>query len=279
MNEKPKEGNKIGALENQDQPSVEKKKPDLSKEELQERQLDDLYAKLGSKRNTLERLDNDQEAMQKIRESLGVPVGEKGVVGDKIFSEVEAIKSEIAEQERGYLDLPENNNQEGVEQSVEEFVESEEFLELQAEMNEAADKAIEKYIQETSDKMMSKYSAEFSKAENGEKAEKLFRKKFPIYFRENLKTTKDGVTHVLFRFKTLESQDGNDIFYVENIEIENKPKDHAAAQESGNTPEAGTNPEEVAPKFDKGYDPELIGKEEKQELEELAEGLEGEKKR
>ncbi len=148
-----------------------------------------------------------------------------------------------------------------MESTLEDYLDSDEFLELRKEMEESIEAAQEKYIEESTDLMMAKYKDEFDRAENGEKAEKLFRKKFPVYLRENLTTSENGITFVTFRFKTLKSEGGEDVFYVENIDIVNREPD--LLEDSSGKPKEEFD---EMPSFDKKVDPALIGKKESAEV-------------
>jgi hypothetical protein len=130
--------------------------------------------------------------------------------------------------EKEFLNLPENIG-EGKRGAIEEFVNSDEFLRLQAELKESAEKVREEFIEKTTEDIIRR-SEEFRLAVNGDVAEKLFRIKFPIYFRENLLNSDTDVTHYTFHLRKLLNENGEDVLYFEDISIVNKPRDNSVEE-------------------------------------------------
>jgi hypothetical protein len=230
-----------------------------------QRKLEDGYNQLDQQNSVLKRIEEDQKALVEVRNKLGIPIPKNEIEESEGFAKVEKIKEQITKAEREFLDLPENI-EDGEDSSIEDFEESEEFLRLQEELKESAEKAMEKFIEDTTNDIIEKNN-EFREAENGDKAEKLFRFKFPVYFRENLKNSDSDVTWYTFHFKTLLNSSGRKIYYFEDISIVNRPRGYEG--EKTKKPEYNKEELEKNPNFDEDADPELVGKEEKAQIKTL----------
>lgn len=260
------------AEKNQQELLGEKPEQPLSKEEFEERQLDELYSKLDDKQNSVLKLEKDWEALKNVRESLGLPANEENIESNEAFSEVEELKSEIAEAEKEYLDVPEEA-EEGEESSIENFIKSDQFRRLQEELENKREEAIEKTVKEATEEVVEKLFEDLGKAENGDKAEKLLRKKFAVFFRENIEKSEDGTTYYGLKIKRVIKPEGGEITYIEDVKVSNEFLADNQKKESE------VNLGEDKPDFSKDANSELITEKEKNQIEKLSkEVLEKERK-
>lgn len=222
-----------------------------------QRKLENGYSQLENQNSVLKRIEKDQESLFEVRKKLGIPIPKNEIRESEGFAKIEKIKEQIAEAEIDFLDLPENIES-GQDSKLEDFANSEEFLKLQEELEESSEEAREKFIENTTNDTVNKWSEEFKNAENGEVAEKLFRLKFPVYFRENLKNSSSDVTYTVFYFKTIKNSSGREIFYFEKIDIQNLSRD--AYLEKTREPKYNERELEKNPNFDEKADPKLVSK-------------------
>jgi hypothetical protein len=222
-----------------DEPIEKPKNP-----ENEEGKLIQLYSHLAKTEEQFKKWNKNQEAIENIRNSRGLAQGIKET--NDTAAKIEAMKKEILTAEQNYLGVPQD--MEGKEITREEAtMDSSELMDsvekMGEEFKESKDKAEEEWMQKWLDESMIQFKKEYpgvDKAINWKQAEMLYRKKFPIFFKQ-ARETSDEVVHTTFYAEKFKNEKGEEVSYIKDVAMENKvpagqtvekPKDDSSEDKS-----------------------------------------------